>query len=237
MGHVHGHVRQRQWRKLLVPGLGLSKGGYGPVTYTRPYWGLWNLSGRETGEGIVCCPMAAKYVVSDGSGLSDGGTFVAWTGGITRTPWTPYGSEVFYSSYGLSTHVGWNWLLDVEESKEKRIWRTADVRGQNHIPVLLDSASYYGEPYWDSVGPAPPECDAIPTLAVRPWESRNTVCINRHNGGVNALFLDWSVRRVGLKELWTLKWHRQFDTAGKWTRAGGAKPEDWPLWMRGFRDY
>ncbi len=52
------------------------------------------------------------------------------------------------------------------------------------------------------------------------------------------LFRDWSVRKVGLKELWTLKWDdRRFDTNGPWTMAGGVQPEDWPAWMRGFKDY
>jgi len=35
-------------------------------------------------------------------------------------------------------------------------------------------------------------------------------CINRHNGSTNFLFMDWSIRKVGLKELWTLKWHREY---------------------------
>ena len=62
-------------------------------------------------------------------------------------------------------------------------------------------------------------------------------CMNRHNGCVNGLFLDWSVRPVGLKELWTLQWSYEYDTAGRWTEAGGVKPEDWPKWMRKFKDY
>jgi len=45
------------------------------------------------------------------------------------------------------------------------------------------------------------------------------------------------VRKVGLKELWTLKWSKYFDTSGPWTKAGGVAPEDWPAWMRGFKDY
>jgi hypothetical protein len=45
------------------------------------------------------------------------------------------------------------------------------------------------------------------------------------------------VRPVGLKELWTIKWHSDFDTAGPWTEAGGVQPEDWPQWMRSFKDY
>jgi prepilin-type processing-associated H-X9-DG protein len=61
--------------------------------------------------------------------------------------------------------------------------------------------------------------------------------MNRHDGAINSLFLDWSARRVGLKELWTLRWYLTCDTAGPWTKAGGVQPEDWPKWMRGFKDY
>lgn len=62
-------------------------------------------------------------------------------------------------------------------------------------------------------------------------------CINRHDETINCLFLDWSVRKIGLKELWTLKWREDYDTAGPWTKAGGVRPEDWPEWMQGFKDY
>jgi len=61
--------------------------------------------------------------------------------------------------------------------------------------------------------------------------------MNRHQGSVNAILMDWSARRVGLKELWTLKWHPEFNTRGRWTTAGGVQPGDWPGWMRPFRAY
>jgi prepilin-type processing-associated H-X9-DG protein len=61
--------------------------------------------------------------------------------------------------------------------------------------------------------------------------------VTRHEGFVNGAFLDWSVRRIGLKELWKLKWSRDFDTNGPWTLAGGVKPDQWPAWMRGMKDY
>jgi len=57
------------------------------------------------------------------------------------------------------------------------------------------------------------------------------------DGAVNSVFLDWSVRRVGLKELWTLNWNRTYDVNGAWTRRGGVQPDDWPQWMRGLKDY
>jgi prepilin-type N-terminal cleavage/methylation domain-containing protein len=98
-----------------------------------------------------------------------------------------------------------------------------------HVPLMFDSASLTAEP--DHHCP-PPQHEAYdPQCMMSP------LCIDRHHGGINMLFMDFSVRKVGLKELWTLKWHRQFDTTGPWTQAGGVLPEDWPAWMRHFRDY
>ena len=37
------------------------------------------------------------------------------------------------------------------------------------------------------------------------------ICLNRHNGFVNWAFMDYSVRPVGLKELWHLPWHKSYD--------------------------
>ncbi|MFX0200715.1 MAG: hypothetical protein ACFFCW_31735, partial [Candidatus Hodarchaeota archaeon] len=62
-------------------------------------------------------------------------------------------------------------------------------------------------------------------------------CINRNDAAINVLFMDWTSRKVGLKELWTLKWHCKFDIAGPYTGAGGFLTEDWPEWMRSFKDY
>jgi len=84
------------------------------------------------------------------------------------------------------------------------------------------------------------------TAGVQPdlrWGSFGTTnemwqfCIPRHDGFVYLLFMDWSVRKVGLKELWKLKWHRAFNTVALWTKAGGVRPTDWPKWMQRFKDY
>jgi prepilin-type processing-associated H-X9-DG protein len=96
------------------------------------------------------------------------------------------------------------------------------LRSPGNIPLLLDSAAASGR---FSGGPPPME-----------EANLNPFCINRHGGSINALFLDWSVRRVGLKDLWTLKWWQNFDTAGPWTKAGGVTPEQWPKWIRRFKD-
>jgi prepilin-type processing-associated H-X9-DG protein len=102
------------------------------------------------------------------------------------------------------------------------------MRRRDGIPLLFDckmpdSTGSYKNP------PVPYEGS--------PKGSMWRFCMNRHDGHINCLFLDWSVRKVGLKELWTLKWSREFDTTNPWTSAGGVQPQDWPGWMRGFKDY
>ncbi len=177
------------------------------------------------------CPMASTLVMAEDEDSAGervtgyGGTFRAW--GHIFVP----KDTANCGSYGKN---GWLNSVRIGETPGEGGYMI-DVRGQRRVPVMLDST-------WVSTGPrsngghddAPPESDAIPEANYeRRWQS----CIDRHNGGVNALFMDWSVRRVGLKELWTLKWHPEFNTAGPWTTAGGALPSDWPEWMRKSKDY
>jgi hypothetical protein len=57
-----------------------------------------------------------------------------------------------------------------------------------------------------------------------------------HHGAVNGLDLDFSARKMGLKGLWRLNWHRQWDMAAPLPNPawpGG----DWPEWMQNFTDY
>jgi prepilin-type N-terminal cleavage/methylation domain-containing protein/prepilin-type processing-associated H-X9-DG protein len=175
-------------------------------------------------RGIACCPMAVKVRPGPATGRSrghhlggsyeirsaSGSTFEAWK--ITSPP------PPFRGSYGFNV-TAWPKRIDTYFS-----------RGQANIPVILDSPEDSGR----HINTEPPprwEREGVKFIGFQIF------CINRHNGHVNSLFLDWSVRRVGLKELWTLKWDDQSDTTGPWTKAGGVLPEDWPHWMRGFKDY
>jgi hypothetical protein len=135
-----------------------------------------------------------------------------------------------------------NWVCDPGRDVEfihgreatKDNWRHAYVEGAAAIPLLLDCAYVEGKPYDFDV---PPQYDGdIATWGVSSQQMKR-FCLNRHNGFADALFLDFSIRRIGLKQLWTLKWHREFTLSGPWTQAGGVQSEDWPEWMRRFKDY
>jgi prepilin-type N-terminal cleavage/methylation domain-containing protein/prepilin-type processing-associated H-X9-DG protein len=211
--------------------------GWWPGWWGWGWWGPWQGGpGRAeaqwyaTTKDIMCCPMATKPANPTGEGDPSGGTFLAWGWGArVPPPWRGYGS------YGVS---GWvhRWYWHDTQMERQLAWSTTDVKEAARVPVILDSCwPWDGWLYDPSM--APPESDAIPTRSPPTSVNFDSFCINRHDGYVNGLFLDWSVRKVGLKELWTLKWHKQFNTRGRWTKAGGVKPEEWPQWMRRFKDY
>jgi prepilin-type N-terminal cleavage/methylation domain-containing protein/prepilin-type processing-associated H-X9-DG protein len=195
--------------------------------------------GRSSVDKIRTCPMAVKmsnHVVIDfhlTKGLEDSKKpkdvslyDIYYTG--------PFGST--FESYGVTDPnnvnygggYGINFSLHKPPVTKLLFSAGTDIyslKNISNIPVLLDSKTPWSIMQWDDQKPPATE------------EEETSCCINRHDGGVNSLFLDWSVRKVGLKELWKLKWHQLFNTNGPWTIAGGVKPEDWPEWMRGFKDY
>ena len=205
--------------------------------FSNKTWDTWNWFRTlrpyySDSNDLLLCPMAAKYVDNP---WWEGSKFSAWAWGepefelshLVKIP-----QLTSYNFYGSYTVNGWifdlNWKQDAD-IPEYPYWEGVFVKGMNNIPVCLDGAWMLTQPrYLD----APPAYDDVIDGFNMPY-----LCINRHDGGINGLFMDFSVRKVGLKELWTLKWHRKFDTAGPWTKAGGMNPEDWPEWMRHFKDY
>jgi len=180
-------------------------------------WSFW----RDEPE-VAMCPTARQYVpLSDPNlGPVGGDRTHAWVAWVQL----PVGSRPCAMSYGFNP---WLYPFDLPRPYDLPYWRTDDVRGAARIPVLMDCVHHEGH---TSCKIGPPEYEGPPWMGY-------TMCINRHNGGINMLFMDWSVRKVGLKQLWTLQWNRQYDTANPWTVRGGVRPEDWPAWMRRFKDY
>ena len=166
------------------------------------------------------CPTARKF----------GST---WLVGPFET-WVCLNHKKCSGSYGLN---GWCMPWPYALEGDPKPWRHVNHKGPKNIPVMLDSAAPFSYP----LSTDPPRCQVVPSEDLG-WldplaGSMLPLCMNRHDGFTNSLFMDWSVRKVGLKELWTLKWSREFDTANRWTKAGGVRPEDRPQWMRHIKDY
>jgi prepilin-type N-terminal cleavage/methylation domain-containing protein/prepilin-type processing-associated H-X9-DG protein len=189
---------------------------------------------RVRTKGIACCPVAVR--AGGHGGFTHRGTLKgSWwnmkgTSGSAFEAWeitSPL--PAFRCSYGFNDGL---WVWDTASALPFRPWiNSLSVRGKANIPTLLDSSEFGGRIS---------ASEGRQVLPPPPWDGsglKSDFCMNRHNGHVNGLFLDWSVRKIGLKELWTLKWDQEFDTANVWTKAGGVQPEDWPRWMRRFKEY
>ena len=112
----------------------------------------------------------------------------------------------------------------------KNGWLTAGGRGASNAPWFIEALRF-------DLWPLPTEGPAQDEFASWSGNTMGRCCINRHQGFLSAAFMDWSVRKVGLKELWTLKWHKKYNISGQYTKAGGVEASDWPEWMRRFKDY
>jgi len=185
----------------------------------RPQW--------ETKSDILRCPMAKKRLPTGNWG-GPFNTYRMGTGGV--------GDLREECSYGLNCWVynPYPGEENIQDRPTEWNWKTINVRGGNDIPVFADAMWRGGGPYEYGIRGDPPEYDGQWVN----WDREMMhFCIDRHNGFTNHLFLDWTVRKARLKELWTLKWHRQFNTSGPWTTAGGVTLTDWPDWMRPLKDY
>jgi prepilin-type N-terminal cleavage/methylation domain-containing protein len=189
---------------------------------------------------LLCCPIATKPVQDAyGQPTGHGGKYAAWgifSSDLGWAGWPTSAEGGLYGSYGIN-----GWAVNPEPESVRgsdpalkdKFWRTKNVTGQNSIPLLLGASRYNG--LVDSTD-EPPAYDGM-------WWDEGSggrmirYCMNRHDGFVNGLFMDWTVRKIGLKELWTFRWHREYNTSGPWTKAGSVMAEDWPEWMRNFKDY
>jgi len=178
---------------------------------------------------IRCCPEAKP-------GNSRGGAAaVSWyyhNPSLKRDGfYGSYGNNVWVSNPGLRLNAAWGGGIQDHVFKwpTKWNWRTRQSKGADNIPVM--GGAWYDEAWPEHTDEPPPDADRVYGDQTGPNMCR--FCLDRHNGHVNMLFMDWSLRKVGLKELWTFKWHRAFDTRNIYTKAHS----DWVGSPSGLSDF
>ncbi len=179
------------------------------------------------------CPQAVNPPPNNQTIPTNNWSYTAWI--------TPDGDV---GSYGLN-----GWVLNIRACKvvqnRSGIWGRPDKVGNGPSRYWGQPISQYSNQtpiftggWWVDFWPL--DVDQPPTTADGPRDivgsnEMQRCCVDRHNGFVGSAFADWTVRKVGLKELWTLKWHRTYNTRGPWTKAAGDPA--WPPWMSGYKDY
>ncbi len=183
------------------------------VYVMRPYY--------QSEPEIRNCPAVKKF--HSDFGFEQGGLYVGW--GVYGKDGYPIPNYAIDGDYGS---FGWNWWLcnEPQHPEANRFWKNINaIAGERHqIPMFVDAQ-------W---------VDALPRPTDRPPNQDDThvsrtmgsFCINRHNSNVNGVFADFSVRKIGLKELWELHWYKGWRED---RRAAGTP--NWPDWMQGFKDF
>lgn len=181
-------------------------------------------------EDIRCCPVAFKIANPEMISGIDwwGSKDIAW-GKVP--PWDAGGgrTEGFYGSYGVNGYIYQPIGSDVYGISPEGFWRTINVKNNSDIPMFLDCYFWCG---WPQSTNSPPESDG--------WQNRsdadamNRFMLNRHDGFGAGIFMDFHVQKIGLKEYFTLNWHRGYNRANAWTKAGGVRAEDWANWGDGW---
>ncbi|MHC4500154.1 MAG: type II secretion system protein [Planctomycetota bacterium] len=190
------------------------------VQYMQPYC----KSGEIRSDFLLCAPgdpeeQPAKtkklfFCPTSTKTWAQGGRhpFVAWEtddidGGLIR------------GSYGLNQ---WVTLNTGGGRSFELLWKTPNTKGAMYVPMLLDCTMFYNVcPYHKD---EPPAYDGDPSSG-NDNEIRR-VCINRHQRAINIVLLDFSVRKTGLKDLWDLHWHRNWNP-------NNDPPPKWPSWLEG----
>ncbi len=198
--------------------------GWGSIDFTeKDFWFVALKPYYKDANDVRLCPLAKKPF-SDINGDDTGAEHPFAAMGIWRS-----GEEAGVSlSYGLNSWMqhmrgnpgdlsvgGFDWILYADT-----FGGSPAVKNSGNIPVLADATWW---DLWPNNTNDPPDYENETPSSDEEDEIKG-FCIARHVDFVNILFLDFTVRKVGLKELWDLKWKRTTDMRLP-------KPI-WPVWMR-----
>jgi len=174
-------------------------------------------------DEILFCPEATKMVRQGGRN-----PFAAWEDGS---------GPVYVGSYGLNM-----WVTKDESAATSDVyngtlrWKTPDAAGVAYAPLMVGcSLSGACTHHWD----VPPEYDGQ-AWAGGDGNDRDEIrrfCMNRHNGYVSGAFLDYSARKIGLKELWEIHWSKHWFRSNDSDLSVDRGKPIWPDWMTDFKDY
>ena len=184
---------------------------YYPATLAKFSLTTYNPNGTTYPPDLFLCPMATKTY--------DEGARNPWMafslGGTSIEGEVVVGYESLKGSYSINTWVA------KSGAREYPYWQTPNIMGAQHVPLMCDGRSVDLQPYPTD---EPPPAETIEDYTGQRDEIRRAVLKRHARYCINVVFLDFSVRRVTIKQIWQLRW-----TTG-WVTDPQPLPV-WPPWM------
>ncbi len=190
---------------------------------------LWNY---YKNEDFRLCPTASTPINATGGPNGDvtgggddwGSTFFAW-GKLLPNNNRP---ETTSGSYGFNEWLSTPGQDPLFGGPKAWHYKTSNVKQPHQIPVFADAIFFSVHPRNGDTVPAEDPANSDTFIASRSsGNSMGRMLINRHEGSINMLLLDFSVRKVRLKRLFGFKWHAQYVV-------NQDIPIEWPRWLAGL---
>lgn len=191
------------------------------VGWARGEWlnALQSLWGEKA--QVLLCPEATERRKNAGGALVNYGgiksAYVMGSGSATSGEMASYG----FNDWGYDADE------DIQGRKKEWHWGTLDVDAQTeNIPLMADAMWRGGGPHFAARNAYMPPNKAgeySSTSNFSEYEIQH-FSVPRHEKRINVLFFDGSTRPVQLRDLWSLKWHRDYDTEAYKTRV---RVPDW----------
>jgi prepilin-type N-terminal cleavage/methylation domain-containing protein len=185
-------------------------------------------------EDLRMCP-ATKTLDREPAGfeVNVGGTFIDWGPLPSSVSGDNWWDSLASGSYGFN-----DWCADPPPGMNY-YWGTLEC--ENAIRKINHKSAYKIPMVFDCVNcdAAPREYDLAPTDEEHltdeynaTWQSHamKLMSIDRHHGGIDVAFADLHAEHVGIKRLWSLKWHANYNTSA-------LPPNAWPPWLQNYKDY
>jgi len=181
-------------------------------------------------EDMRMCP--STRVLNRPPADQPGGTFIDWG----PFPASASGSA-WYDALATGSYAFNNWCADPPAGVPfwpgipiENLIRKTSAKGAHMVPLVVDSAYVDIAPKHTDRAATNDEHERDEYSASYSSNSMKWLCIDRHKGGINAVFVDMHVEHVGIKRLWKLKWHKNF-------QLGVGSAGGWPTWLQTYRDY
>ncbi|HTI69368.1 MAG TPA: type II secretion system protein [Candidatus Limnocylindria bacterium] len=193
------------------------------VGWSRGEWlnalqGLW----REKAQ-LLTCPVAKQRLkTANGTYVEHGGINTAYVMGIGE-----------YTTNEVASYALNNWVYDapsdIQGRKMSDHWRSfSRVDDATIVPIQADGmwrggGPWYGDRTTYSPSNRPGEYSDETDFAG--YEMQH-FAFARHGRGNNTLFMDGSAHSTRTRDLWKLKWHREWDTEAWATKV------QFPAWIK-----
>lgn len=161
-----------------------------------------------------------------------GGTFIDWGPLPSSVSGQEWWDSLATGSYGFN-----DWCADPPPEMD---YYWTSLESVNAIRKINSKNAYKIPMVFDciNVDAAPREYDNAPSDGEHLTDDYNAswdgnamklMSIDRHHGGIDVAFADLHAQHVGIKQLWSLKWHENYNTSA-------LPPNAWPTWLNSYKD-